>query len=540
MSEDKCQQADTPKKIPLEKFLPYVLQQVQFAKLDGILHYFNGTYFVPLASQTAVMKVFFQVFPNILALASLKTLSDCAKVIFQLHPFLDELPAEAYGYLGFANGICYYKIDANIPYPQFVFFRDNKHFLGYDEINKPTEPTGRLLDLFDEKDRAMYNESAAQLNTSPTQQSYAPVLDVPIKITHLLTAMWMTFPFDTPQVEARYGNYASYTIDPHIYAPITAHFFDVISDSDSDLVTRIWEMLACILVPDPTIKKFFLLYGVPDSGKSVLGNFIRSFFAKENVADLDFERLGDRFSTSSLSGAYLNLSMDLPNRPISTKTVAVLKQLTGDDDITVEAKFQDASSFKNRSRFLFATNHPLQLTQNDTAFLNRLVVIPFRKKVEDSAKDFDLLTKMSRERDIVASIAVRFFYPQIKGKNFVFSGSERADFQPTIKYSRNYKKGQEDQIFQFIMAQCRITGKKENFAYTEDIFKSYQDFCGKEGLDEPCDIKQFSRIFGDTVGSRVEKRRRHTSQNVGAEKIEKNQYAYEGIQLLTDPFTEFE
>lgn len=540
MSEAKSQQADTPKKMPLEKFLPYVLQQVQFAKLDGILHYFNGMYCVPLTTQSDVTKVIFQMVPDILTHVSLKTLYDCAKVIFQLQPFPEERPAEANGWLGFANGICYYKENGKYVISHFSYFHNSERVFSYDAGNMPTELTNWPPNLLDAKNLAMYNKSVSQFPTATYPNSTIPEASIPIKITHLLTAKWVSFPFDMPQWKKIYGDNAQYSLEIQKQAPVTANFFKSISDNDQDLIERIWEMLACILVPDPTIKKFFLLSGVPDSGKSVLGNFIRSFFAKENVADLDFERLGDRFSTSSLSGAYLNLSMDLPNRPISTKTVAVLKQLTGDDDITVEAKFQDASSFKNRSRFLFATNHPLQLIQNDTAFLNRLVVVPFRYKVADSEKDFGLLSKLSEERDVVASIAVRFYYPQIKRKNFVFSGSERADFQPVIKYSRNYKKGQEDQIYQFIMAQCRITGKKDDFAYTEDIFKSYQDFCGKEGLDEPCDIKQFSRIFGDTVGSQVEKRRRHTLQNVGAEKIEKNQYAYVGMQLLTDPFTEFQ
>ena len=110
-------------------------------------------------------------------------------------------------------------------------------------------------------------------------------------------------------------------------APTTATdaFFSQISGGDKVLMARIYEMIACILVPDPAVKKFFLLEGLPDTGKSVLGNFIKSFFPAENVASLDLARLGDKYSSAMLPGAYLNVSMDLPNSTISVKSIAMLK-----------------------------------------------------------------------------------------------------------------------------------------------------------------------------------------------------------------------
>ena len=67
-------------------------------------------------------------------------------------------------------------------------------------------------------------------------------------------------------------------------------------------------MLGYLIMPDMNGKCFFLLCGVGDSGKSVLGDLIASLFNPNAVAHIDIFRFKDRFSGSGLEGCRLNIS----------------------------------------------------------------------------------------------------------------------------------------------------------------------------------------------------------------------------------------
>ena len=134
--------------------------------------------------------------------------------------------------------------------------------------------------------------------------------------------------------------------------PTADYFFSRVTNSDPMLIQRIYEMIGYLLVPDTHAKSFFLLQGVPNSGKSVLGRFIEGFFPKQCVTALDISRLSGQFLPKSLATSRLNLSMDLPDGLLSKKAVAMLKMLTGDDLVTLEVKYKEARPYRGQCKFL--------------------------------------------------------------------------------------------------------------------------------------------------------------------------------------------
>lgn len=540
-------------KIRLSDLVQFVLFYISFARLDGKLCYYNERThcYMTVKSKDDVEAVIYRKYPQILNVVSSAMLSSCARVIYKLEEFPDQEPSEAEGCLGFLDGIYVYNKDTGKGY-NFSYFSfldsllKNPEKASFESTAWDNSDVHEFPDLFTVEWWKEYNDAAEEFMVKQNRSraeigakalaapDYSKGQTLPVKITHTLNATFKNF--SSVRINARPGQISSEAKQGiEFAAPATTAFFHSISEDDKDLLNRIWEVLACILVPDPTIKKFFLLSGVPDSGKSVLGNFIKGFFAKENVSSLDFTRLGDRYSASALPGTYLNMSMDLPNRVISLKTIAMLKMLTGDDDVTVEAKFENVASYRNRCRFLFASNHDLRLLENDQAFLNRLVVIPFSHRIPAEKQDRNLLSRLLAERDVVASFAVQVVYPSIKARHFIFSGSDRPEFQPSIIYPDAYMSRQEAQIQKFIEENCSFTGNNRDHIYTRTLYDHYESFCAKESFNEVCDIKQFSRIFGRLAGPKVVKRRFHTSYTDQGERIERNQYGYTGVRLRTDP-----
>lgn len=107
--------------------------------------------------------------------------------------------------------------------------------------------------------------------------------------------------------------------------PTFKKFLKDICRGDDTLAWRIWECLGYLLAPDQTAKLFVFFQGVPNSGKSVLGNFIRGCFKGDAVTSLELNEFCGRFNLSDLVGKKLCLDMDLPATPLKERAVSNLK-----------------------------------------------------------------------------------------------------------------------------------------------------------------------------------------------------------------------
>lgn len=175
-------------------------------------------------------------------------------------------------------------------------------------------------------------------------------------------------------------------------------------------------MIGYILSPDTNGKVFFLLQGVPNSGKSILGRLIESFFPPGLVTSLSANRLEDRFSPTQMNISRLNMSMDLPDGKIFPSAVANIKMITGSDLILHEAKYKDAEAGRWVCKLLFSTNHPLEPRKYDTAFLQRIVCIPFQNEILKYEQNEHLLEQLLLEREYIINKAF-FAYMLLRQKN---------------------------------------------------------------------------------------------------------------------------
>lgn len=250
--------------------------------------------------------------------------------------------------------------------------------------------------------------------------------------------------------------------------PVADRFFSEIANGDSDLATRIYEMIGYILIPDTTAKSFFLLQGAPHSGKSVLGRFIEEFFPKGCVTALDISRLSSQYLPKSLTISRLNLSMDLPDGLLPKRAVAMLKMLTGDDLVTLESKYKEAKPYRGQCKFLFSINGKLKVYGRDVAFLNRIVCIPFKNTVPPEKWDTQLKNKLQNERNAIMMKAL-FCYRKFVERNRIFSGNNK--YLPEIEF----RLSPNETISQFVEEKCDFVAGM--CSYTEDLYSAYLAFC---------------------------------------------------------------
>ena len=280
--------------------------------------------------------------------------------------------------------------------------------------------------------------------------------------------------------------------------PLFDAFLWTIAGGDQLLIRRIWQVLGYILVPDNRAKRLIILQGVGDSGKSVLGNLIQSFFDEDAVANLDIFRFRERFALSTLADKRLNISMDLPAGELSESAVAALKELTGRDPVTIEEKYKAPRSAVITCSLVFGTNHQLRLSSPDDAFLNRVLLVPFRHAVPKSQQDPTLFEKLTQERSGILYHALTAYHEVAQSQGaYVFAGDDYFTFDTQV--GETHLRIPES-VQAFVKHYCIAA---DNFTPTEVLYSAYLKVSGHEGFAPISDAAAFSRQLSLICGDRI-------------------------------------
>lgn len=106
-------------------------------------------------------------------------------------------------------------------------------------------------------------------------------------------------------------------------------------------------------------KKAFFLKGEPDSGKSVMLNFLENLVGLDAVSNIPLHELGARFNKAALFGKKLNTNGEIKNDKFNY--LSYLKSMTGGDRISAEFKHGRNFSYTPTAKLIFAGNSRLCL-----------------------------------------------------------------------------------------------------------------------------------------------------------------------------------
>ena len=263
---------------------------------------------------------------------------------------------------------------------------------------------------------------------------------------------------------------------------------------------------------DSNAGKCALFYkGEPDSGKSVMINFITRLISKDLVSNVPLNHLSDRFNKAELYAKKLNVAGEIKGRKLSE--IATFKAVTGSDKIFAEYKGKNPFSFTPRCKMIFAGNTLPGTTETDVtkAFVNRLVVLLFNYSIAKEKQDKQLLDKLWIERDSIFTLAMKalkalylrnfeFIMPE-ESKVFLQSFSER-----------------ENSVHAFLQDCCDLS--PGSHIHNVQLLAAYQNYCDRNGLDA-CGKKQLYEMLSGVPGVSMKKFR------IGSE----NRWGHCGIGL---------
>lgn len=177
--------------------------------------------------------------------------------------------------------------------------------------------------------------------------------------------------YSTVQLKASYNESAE-------CPKFMAFLQSILRDAEIHLMQEIFGYL---LIPVNKAQKSFVLVGAPNAGKSTLLSVAQEILlGSENVSNIPWQSLSDRFKTAELFGKLANIFADLPSKSVDDN--GIFKALTGEDYITAERKNKNPFSFKPYARLLFSCNEiPRNYGDRSEGFYRRLIIIRFENPV---------------------------------------------------------------------------------------------------------------------------------------------------------------
>lgn len=255
---------------------------------------------------------------------------------------------------------------------------------------------------------------------------------------------------------------------PKAECPIFEGYLHRVTGGDPQLMERFWMVIGYLLIYPARGKFFIFMKGVGNSGKSVLGSFIRSLYPKESISSIRLKNLTNQFGMASLATSVINFDMDMSSSKIDDEAASRLKQITGGDSMNIPRKYRDDALLERRIKFVFSSNHPLIIDGEDEALIKRIVYLPFNYAIPDNQQDPDLGDKIWAERDAIVTKALYYARKLVK-RNYIFPEIPYVD---SAKYSP---------VKRFVQEICDTSNINAEVALS-DLYEAYLDFCKEKNI----------------------------------------------------------
>jgi P4 family phage/plasmid primase-like protien len=149
---------------------------------------------------------------------------------------------------------------------------------------------------------------------------------------------------------------------------------------DQQSIDLLQEIFGYVLSGRTDLQKAFFLYGPSRSGKGTIARILTSLVGPDGCTSPAVSDLSKDFGLESMISKSLSITGDatFSGRDVDV-LVGRLKQISGEDTISVQRKFKTAWEGKLNVRFMFLTNELPALPDASGAVSSRFEIVRFRK-----------------------------------------------------------------------------------------------------------------------------------------------------------------
>ena len=203
--------------------------------------------------------------------------------------------------------------------------------------------------------------------------------------------------FDSHQIQTEYNETAE--------CPLWLKFLEQITGGDRELELYLQVLVGYLMTGETHEQQFYFIHGLGSNGKGVFLDVLRELLS-DYVATLDPTALMEnKFNTGGkptpelMALADVRLSIVSEGEEGSVLNLSLIKLITGENEISLRAMYNDEQKVKTQSKLVFETNYLPIIKENEHATWRRIVVIPFLFTVAKNDIDKDLREKLLVEKE---------------------------------------------------------------------------------------------------------------------------------------------
>jgi putative DNA primase/helicase len=265
-----------------------------------------------------------------------------------------------------------------------------------------------------------------------------------------------------------------------------------------------------ILIPKNIYKIACAIVGIPNTGKSVIAEAVRTMF-KGYDASLSLQDLANTWFPAELEDKIVNIRSEITSQGM--KQWETFKSLASVDRIQAQRKFGQPFMMENKAKFIFTSN-ALPPVTNQEGVYDRFLVLVARHNYKTSSDD-DPYIELGKEDEL--SGMLRF---AVDGYHIL---KEHKGFYPKIDVMETkiaYNAWTGDAVTKFINT-C-ITVDLEYTIPKDIVYKEYCNFCLLEG-----EISLAENAFWRSMKDRI----KFTDGQISASKDPHRPTAIKGFRL---------
>ncbi len=277
--------------------------------------------------------------------------------------------------------------------------------------------------------------------------------------------------------------------------------------------TAVAEVLGYAVSPVHDMKVALALTGPGGGGKSTFVNMVMNLVGMENCSSLAPNDLGERFNPAELFNKTVNAAGDVGAETL--KNLGRFKMIVAGDEIQAERKGRDPFRFRPRAFSIASFNVLPAVEQNDSAFWDRWLVLPFAQRFNTGRPDNYFRDVMPYDQAVMEGALVM----AVRGLQNLRS---RGRFDPDVfTPAKDEWRAQVDGIAAFV--QDHIVVDSSGVVDGQQLFLHYQNTAlqnGQHPKSQPNFYRDFLAYMTERFGRRVFKSKRSPYKFVGVRVVD--------------------
>ena len=265
---------------------------------------------------------------------------------------------------------------------------------------------------------------------------------------------------------------SNFVYEKDAQCPTWNMFLMQIFNNDLDLIKFVQKAMGYSLSGDVSEQCMFILWGTGANGKSTFLNVLQELFG-DYACSTGTETFMKKTSEQSNDLARLRgMRLVTTSEAEQGKAISesLIKQITGEDELTARFLYGEYFSFKPTFKIYMATNHKPRIKGADNGIWRRIKLIPFTVTIPPEQRDKQLTEKLLAENSGILNWLLQ---------GYTLWKKEGLIEPDVIKEANEEYRYDMDSIQAFINEVLNIDATQKWRLPTKDLYDVYLRWCGK-------------------------------------------------------------